>query len=223
MNIQPLPFPWEMQPTETSKAFAAFCIYRDLPPMQRSHSRVASETGRSKYWIHDWSRKNDWVERVSAWDLEVDRRQRERFVSEREKMAMRHAQQSVALQEALMLPARALADKLTKFPQETLNALARMSVGELIHLVVQSTKVFGPLMQAERIARDGVNAAPPPQRELPGDERVAATQEERMLMIVEAFEEAGIAWPSDADDPEEEAKITAIALTLRAAANGDAE
>ena len=79
------PLPWERQPGETAKAFAAFCVYRDLPPERRS-VRLAWETSTGRkaprtskgpragsVWYH-WGEDNAWVFRAGAWDSELDRR-----------------------------------------------------------------------------------------------------------------------------------------------------
>jgi hypothetical protein len=216
MDVADLPYPWERQPGETAKAYAAFCGYRDLPPQERSLQRLRSEMADEGYvvtknWLGEWSAKWDWVERTMDWDQEVDRRQREKFVAERESMAQRHAQQAVMLQEALMLPAKALADKLRRDHVGTVAALSNLSVGELLSLIVQATRVFGPLMNAERLSRDGVTAPPPPPRPT-SDQVEAGSDEERMLQIVEAFEEAGIQWPTTDDEAEEVATTLAAAL-----------
>src|SRR5438445_12291331 len=64
---------WERQPAESSKAFAAFCRYRDLGPADRSTAKVAQKLGRSKTLIDRWSSRWSWVKRVEAWDAEQER------------------------------------------------------------------------------------------------------------------------------------------------------
>ncbi len=75
--------PWEWQPAETPKAFAAFCAYRDMPPETRSirhaweavRGQAPRQTGTgpraARQW-HDWSAKYGWVARSAAWDREQD-------------------------------------------------------------------------------------------------------------------------------------------------------
>lgn len=70
------PLPWERQPRETPKAFEAFCAYRDMGT-DRSCSKVAVVVGKSFSLMQQWSQKNGWVERASAWDDEQDRLKRE--------------------------------------------------------------------------------------------------------------------------------------------------
>ena len=69
--------PWEKRSEETAKSFAAFCIYRDLPPFERSLPKVVEqlrEDGMTTTlrWVGEWSRKYDWVKRAEAWDAYLD-------------------------------------------------------------------------------------------------------------------------------------------------------
>jgi hypothetical protein len=65
--------PWDQQPGESSKAFAAFNAYKNLDPSERSISRVCSDLGKSRSTIGGWSGKWNWVERAEEWDEEEDR------------------------------------------------------------------------------------------------------------------------------------------------------
>jgi hypothetical protein len=57
--------PFEQQPKESAKAFAAFKTYLELGP-QRSLVRVGEKLGKSRQMIERWSRKFDWPARVQA-------------------------------------------------------------------------------------------------------------------------------------------------------------
>ena len=59
--------PWERQPGESPKAFAAFSVYRDAGP-ERSVRAVSRELAKSIPLIKRWSSNWDWVERARAWD-----------------------------------------------------------------------------------------------------------------------------------------------------------
>ena len=88
---------WERQSGESSKAYAAFCIYRDMG-VERSIEKVYEK--RSKRGplsrLKNWSVKHKWVERANAYDDYLERKKRE----EKEKaildMAERHAKLSMA-------------------------------------------------------------------------------------------------------------------------------
>src|SRR5687768_5875897 len=62
--------PWQ-QPGETSKAYQAFNVYKDLEPSYRSQQRVPSECTKSVSLIRRWSALWNWVERAAAWDEEI--------------------------------------------------------------------------------------------------------------------------------------------------------
>lgn len=60
-----MPLPFEQQPRESSKAFAAFSLYLSLGP-QRSLAAVGQKLGKSTVVIERWSSKFEWVSRVQA-------------------------------------------------------------------------------------------------------------------------------------------------------------
>jgi len=100
------PPPWERQPGEPPRAYAAFCIYRDLPPAERSVRAVAERLGikgAAKGQVPGhmlrWSTRWRWVERARAWDAELDRQAREARVLAVKEMQARHAAQARKLQE----------------------------------------------------------------------------------------------------------------------------
>ena len=69
--------PWERQPGETAKAYAAFLLYRDLPAVDRS---VAAAWG-GKQWER-WCTAHDWVNRAAEHDSDLASRRRERMEKE---------------------------------------------------------------------------------------------------------------------------------------------
>lgn len=93
-NVQP----WERQPGESTKAFEAFKIYRDLGPSERSQAKVKEALERSsRTTISDWSVKFNWKKRVEAWDDEQDRIIRADHMKEIKKMRKRHADIATAM------------------------------------------------------------------------------------------------------------------------------
>lgn len=82
--------PWERQKSESTKAFEAFCIYRDMGT-SRSISKVAQQLSKSKQLLTRWSSTYGWVERCQAWDAEQDRISRQAQLEEIKKMRKRHA------------------------------------------------------------------------------------------------------------------------------------
>jgi hypothetical protein len=97
--------PWERQPGESVKAFAAFAFYRDLGPGERSTARVRQKYGKNKRLIDRWSSAYDWVKRCAAWDSEVDRQAREAAKKEVLKARKNHARMGA---EMVAKAARAL-------------------------------------------------------------------------------------------------------------------
>ena len=61
-----MPLPFEQQPKESHKAFAAFSVYLSLGP-QRSLAAVGRKLGKNKVVIERWSAKFGWVSRVQAY------------------------------------------------------------------------------------------------------------------------------------------------------------
>lgn len=77
-----MPEPWERSEKETSKAWNAFRLYRDMDPADRTIKAVAKKLGYSVTALCErWSRLNEWVSRAGAYDAHMDelkRNQRER-------------------------------------------------------------------------------------------------------------------------------------------------
>ena len=60
-----MPLPFEQQPRESNKAFAAFGLYLNMGP-ERSLEAVRKKCGKSSRLIQRWSGKFDWPARVAA-------------------------------------------------------------------------------------------------------------------------------------------------------------
>ena len=90
-----MPHSWERQHGETSKAFRAFCLYRDLRH-ERTYARVAEMCGqRSDTQIRRWAGKYRWHERCLNFDnFEVREEQRRQV---REAAAMRRRQANLGM------------------------------------------------------------------------------------------------------------------------------
>ena len=62
------PKPYDRQPNETDKSWAAFCMYRDMG-RERSTDKVRKQIGyTSSRVLQTWSSKHAWVKRCSAFD-----------------------------------------------------------------------------------------------------------------------------------------------------------
>ena len=78
---------WDRSEKETPKAFAAFCLYRDIPALDRS-IRAAVESFRKqggktseRNWEH-WASRYDWRNRAAEHDSDLASRRRERMEKE---------------------------------------------------------------------------------------------------------------------------------------------
>lgn len=66
--------PWERLPEETTKAYHAFCCYRDIRPHRRSliaayrEYRNNPKAKHASAHFQTWAREHAWAERAAAWD-----------------------------------------------------------------------------------------------------------------------------------------------------------
>jgi hypothetical protein len=81
--------PWDRQPRETSKAYAAFVIYRDMGT-DRTVRSVAEALNKSGTLIAGWSGKHNWVARAAAWDSMPGRMVAEAFEERAKRIAEQH-------------------------------------------------------------------------------------------------------------------------------------
>lgn len=95
---------WEPLEGESSKAYEAFSIYRDMGT-QRSLSKVAEKLQKSETLMGRWSGQHNWVERAAAWDTEQDRIVRQQQLEDIKKMRKQHADLAYSM---LIKAARAL-------------------------------------------------------------------------------------------------------------------
>ena len=140
--------PWEQQAGESAKAYAAFCLYRDLGSRrsldeasrsyhQRSGRQAkpppSRRTPRASGTIRRWAQRYNWQARARAWDQESERiKQAEQHAAIQE-MAERHAK------EALMIQNKAV-ERLRQLRPEELGAR------ETLAYLVEAAKL-------ERLAR----------------------------------------------------------------------
>lgn len=84
---------WERQDGESSRAYQAFVVYRDLGP-ERSIDKAIAAAGKARgnrgHWQR-WSSAFRWVDRAAAWDDEQDRIKRAAQAQAVVEMAERHA------------------------------------------------------------------------------------------------------------------------------------
>ena len=146
--------PWEKQPDETSKAFQAFVIYRDLNLEDRSYAKVAQLLTKSRQVITDWGSKYHWQARIDEWEREFDRIKLKAKLDAIEKMNERHASQSVAISRTLFVPVEALLKKMNSpdWPK-TLQEMQDQPAMVLIEMAKSVASVMPNIMKMERLAR----------------------------------------------------------------------
>jgi hypothetical protein len=105
-SIVKTPLPFEQQPAETAKAYAAFVMYRDLGP-ERSLQETAHKLAKNLTTIKQWSTLHNWVDRARSYDAALDARARAATEGEaterRRRMIERHAQTAAKLQTAAQM------------------------------------------------------------------------------------------------------------------------
>lgn len=77
---------WEKREDETSKAFAAFVVYRDLGPGRSYDKAYRAAKGQNKRqasgrW-REWAAKFDWLKRAQDYDAHIDLQTRQKNESE---------------------------------------------------------------------------------------------------------------------------------------------
>jgi hypothetical protein len=93
--------PFDRLEGESSKAFEAFSVYRDLG-VNRSTEQVAQRLSKSIAIIQRWSGLHNWVVRATAYDDYIDAEARKKLdrnaIKRKAKMLERHANTGRALQ-----------------------------------------------------------------------------------------------------------------------------
>lgn len=153
--LDPTRKPWERQPDESPKAFAAFTAYRSLPGDRRSlvaardNLGEASGSGRTyEAWSAEWS----WVDRALAWDDELDRLAREKQIEEVLEMSKRHAQAAQVYINALLQPAVAILKKCQSDP-DFMKRLVESDPHKALSHLERLAKALPVVVNVERLAR----------------------------------------------------------------------
>jgi hypothetical protein len=122
---------WERQKEESTQAFEAYVMYRDLGD-ERSTSKVAQSLSKSKSLIDGWSGKWSWVKRCEDYERMLDRMRVKAQVKAQREMVERHANISVGLQGQV---AKALTELVKS------GAVAKMDVYEMAKVMELSSRV----------------------------------------------------------------------------------
>jgi hypothetical protein len=90
---------WTRLPNESSRAYRAFELYRDMGPAERSIEKVGERLGKNPTALARLSSKYGWVERANAYDVYIGQKKAEKIAEEIIEMDRRHARQAQELQE----------------------------------------------------------------------------------------------------------------------------
>lgn len=94
---------WERQKDESSKAYAAFCVYRDLGP-ERSLDKALSEANKKptnrRHWSR-WMEEYRWYKRAQAYDDYIEEKKRKENEKKILDMSDRHAKLAVVFQQKI--------------------------------------------------------------------------------------------------------------------------
>lgn len=93
---------WDRMVGESTKAYKAFCLYRDMGPDDRSYAKVGQRTGKTKQAIEKWGLRWNWVARATAYDDYTEVQTRAVQERERKAMAERHAKQAMLIQQKII-------------------------------------------------------------------------------------------------------------------------
>ena len=88
---------WERQLGESTQAFEAFKIYRDLG-LKRSNNEVCNQLSKSRQLISRWKSVWNWDERVRAYDNALEKEAHKAAIKNLKDMTNRHIRISVQLQ-----------------------------------------------------------------------------------------------------------------------------
>ena len=90
--------PWERQEGESVKAYEAFQCYLNLGET-RSQRLVSEQLSKSRQLISRWSANYQWVERVAAYENDLQRQAHAEAVKKARQMADRHISIAMEMQQ----------------------------------------------------------------------------------------------------------------------------
>ena len=164
---------YDRQAGEGDQRWEAFQAYRDQD--HRSLRKVADALDKSFTIIGRWSRENDWVQRVEDWERDRDRARQKAFLAEHKDIGRKQAADAAALQEALIAPAKALAQQLQDAVASEEDPFEDWDLRELQHAASASAKAWIQVATFERLVRGLATEPTPPEeilrREIEGKSR----------------------------------------------------
>lgn len=147
---QPDVLPWERIPHESTKAWRAFCSYRDAG-RKRSQAFVR---GQGISIANKWPTQYLWTIRTRLYDeytLVEEQIEQQKLNKEVRK---RHAEQAAQALDGLMAPFLEYQRRFEQSPDQLEEAMAKMPATKLLSTMQASARVLQPLMNAERLSQD---------------------------------------------------------------------
>src|SRR5690606_14943299 len=90
---------WDQQSNESTKAFEAFCTYRDMG-VGRSLRKLSKIANLHLSTLGEHSSKNDWQSRAAAWDAHLDQISQHNQAAELRDMKRRQIDLAIRAQQA---------------------------------------------------------------------------------------------------------------------------
>ena len=143
--------PWERQPGESSEAFGAWVVYRDMDG-KRSAQRVATALTLSDTMVRTWGARWRWVDRYRRWENHKDALARAAVLQEIVAFRRRAARQSMAKAQTVMLADMALTQRLGELGNNPSELLKNFSVEELYGMALRGASALPNLLRAEALA-----------------------------------------------------------------------
>jgi hypothetical protein len=156
--------PWERQPGESGRAFAAFVAYRDTGD-SRSYTGVAQTLHKSRTLVARWGTRWRWQDRLSAWErnLEYERQVAHRRaiieMNERHVMIAQQCQQKIC-------------GKLRSMGEQEINDLSVSDLAKLLAISVaveRSALGLSPSSKLTPVEQDAFMAIPRPEGDMISD------------------------------------------------------
>lgn len=144
--------PWGRMEGETEREFRWFCYYRSLG-MGRKKSDVARHYEVSTAAVSSVVKKNDWDDRILAWDRYREREYTQKVIENVHAMAAHHAEIASRGILALSNAFEALIKRISQDPKKFEEEIGEMPIRQLFGLAQKSAQVIPNLMNAERLSR----------------------------------------------------------------------
>ncbi len=153
--------PWDRIPDdgegrmESSKAFHAFTVYRDMGAV-RSLAKTVRELGKPsgyKSLLEKWSREWHWVDRVAAYDQHLDRQAQLETEEARKQMIVRQIEQAMSRQNFGISLRGVAAGKINEWTRLLKEGKLKLSTTELAKILDVAIRLEESGEKLERLCR----------------------------------------------------------------------